>query len=755
MTMFPGSPEPQSSRDTSEISLGKLVAVLKDHKWWIIGTSVMFMLIGYFYSSSQPRVYLSDAMIQIEETSPTLSRVELTQEGPVAGNTASAELEILKSRMVMGGTVDRLDLTIQLEPRRMPVIGDFLVEHGLTRQQISDTHLPWLGDWLAEKGWWPSEGSPFVWAGEEVHVTRFDVPDYRIGAPHTLHILDEQRYEVRYEDRPVLSGLVGEPVHGEGENEGYRTFITQLEAPAGAEFNVTRVSRLNAINQLASRFAIVPMGLDSGVYQLTLQGENKNEVEDILNTVTEVFLTQNINRQSEEAEKQISFLNEQIPDVNTQLMTAENNLNSYRAQRDSVDLTFETQSLLNSLVQVDNQLSELKLAEADLAERFTANHPNYQSLLRKRAQLTAEKDALEAQVANLPETQQEVLRLTRDTEVNQQIYVQLLNQLQEMRLVKAGTVGNVRILDPAVLQPAAIAPKIPFTSLVSAILGAMLGVLAVVMKMVLNRAVETPEQLEEEGLSVYATLPASAEQTKMARRVRQRRAKHGQNVFSGLLAQAHPADISVEALRGLRTSLYFAMLESRDNRLMIAGTSPEVGKSFVSANLAVVCAQAGQRVLVVDGDMRKGHLHLAFRGQSSGGLSELLAQRIGLDDAIRHSDVEGLDYISRGTVPPNPSELLMQRSFHDFLEQVSERYDLVIIDTPPVLAVTDAAVIGKQVGTSLMVARYGKTPTKEIRAAKRRLDSAGVRLKGAILNGMERTASATYGYYGDYHYAYK
>ncbi|MBE0488162.1 MAG: polysaccharide biosynthesis tyrosine autokinase [Halomonas sp.] len=752
MTAFPGhhglSSEP--SRDTPDISLVKLVSILLDNKWKIIFTGILFLLGGYFYASSQPRIYQADTLIQIEGRTTTLGLLETLAVGDQGGNPTTAELEILQSRMVIGETVDRLDLAIQIAPRRMPMVGDFLVNHGFTREQVDGLTPGFLGDWLGRIGGWEqNESSPFVWAGETLRVSRFDVPTQAEGRIHVLRVADDGHYVLTRDEVTVLSGRVGETVHD--ETSGYRLFVSQLEAHAGAEFEMRRVSHLDAIAQLQRRLTIETRGKDSGVYQVMLSGQDREQIVRVLDTITGVFLSQNVQRQSEEAEKQLAFLEEQIPQVNVELTDAENALNDYRAERDSVDLTFETQNLLRSLVAVDNQLSELALAEAELAERFRPTHPNYQALLRKRSQLQAEKVQLEASVNNLPETQQEVLRLTRDTQVNQEIYVQLLNKRQEMRLVKAGTVGNVRILDTGVLQRGSIAPRVGLLTVGSALLGTLLAIVGVMLRLAFNRAVETPDQLEAIGLPVYAIVPVSSGQGRLSHFLKRRR-KEGVNVFRGLLAITNPEEPTVEALRGLRTSLYFAMLESSDNRLMITGASPEAGKSFIAANLAVVCAQAGQRVLLIDADMRKGHLHHAFQQAAKGGLSELLSNRLSIDEAIRPSGLENLDFLSRGNVPPNPSELLMQKPFHELLAWAAPHYDLVILDTPPVMAVTDAAIVGKHAGSCLMVARYGLNPPKELEIAKRRLEHAGVRVKGAVLNAVDYSTNRQYGYYNVYAY---
>ncbi|GEK51032.1 polysaccharide biosynthesis tyrosine autokinase [Vreelandella venusta] len=752
MNYFPHPPSsPSGPQESDDLNLRKLVDTLSDHRWFIVTITGLFLLAGYFYASSQPRIYQADALVQIESRGANLAFMEsLGEQQP--GNPTAAELEILRSRMVLGETAERQDLAIKVEPRRLPVIGDFLVNHGVSQDLIDSLTPSFMRDWLSmgeERRW----QNPYVWANEAVRVSRFSVPDEHIGSEHLLRIKEEGNFELWLEDEQVLSGTVGETA--QDDQLGYRLFISQAVAHPGAEFNLTRMSSLNAIKNLESRFEVMPQGTDSGVYELMLSGADRSKIQPTLDTLTGVFLTQNVQRHSEEAEKQIAFLSEQIPQVRDQLSNAEGMLNDYRAQRDSVDLTFETQNLLTRVVEVENQLSELAMREADLAERYRPSHPNYQTLLRQRSQLVAERDRLNSQVNELPETQQEVLRLTRDSQVNQQVYVQLLNQLQEMRLVKAGTVGNVRILDAAILNPGTIAPRIPLITAVSALIGALLATMLVVVRLLLSRAIKSPEQLEELGLPVYATLPDSGEQAGLTERIRPRHSKKVQEVFRGLLAIQKPAEIAVEALRGLRTSLYFAMLESDNNRLMITGASPGVGKSFVAANLAAVCAQAGQRVLLIDADMRRGHLHHAFHSKGVKGLSELLARRIDAEEAVRHSDLDGLDYVARGSVPPNPSELLMQQSFHDFLETMSQCYDLVIIDTPPILAVTDATVVGKLAGTSLMVVRFDSHPPGEIKAAKRRLESAGVNVKGAILNGVKKTTNSRHGYYGSYLYAYR
>ncbi|WP_156501271.1 GNVR domain-containing protein, partial [Alcanivorax sp. HI0044] len=258
----------------------------------------------------------------------------------------------------------------------------------------------------------------------------------------------------------------------------------------------------------------------------------------------------------------------------------------------------------------EGKINELKIKESEISARFTREHPAYRTLIQQRGSLNQEKEQLNSQIKALPETQQEVLRLMRDVEVNQEIYVGLLNKVQELRIMKAGTVGSVRIIDKALVQPEPVKPKKPLVAILAAMLGGMGAVGYVLVKAAFNRGIESPEQLEEQGISVYASIPLSEHQQKVDRLEALKRRRHKKNKEPiPLLALSDPNDLAIEALRSLRTSLHFAMMEASNKVLMVSGPSPGVGKSFVTANLAAVLAQTGQNVVVIDADMRKGHMH--------------------------------------------------------------------------------------------------------------------------------------------------
>ncbi|TOB92282.1 tyrosine-protein kinase, partial [Vibrio parahaemolyticus] len=638
-----------------------------------------------------------------------------------AESSATTEIEIIKSRMILGGTVDKFNLTTVASPNYMPIIGKGLAR--IQGEQIS------------------------------INVTRFNTPSYAVGIPLTLEVVDaEQKAFKLTEDNGsvVLEGKVGELL----EKNGYQFLATELVAQTGDSFTVSKISKLDAINKLQENLSISERGKQTGIISLSFSGEDRTKIQAILNDISQNYFLQNVQRNSAEAEQSLEFLKGHLPDIKTKLTASEDVLNRFRQENESIDLGLEAQSTLKVMVELEAQLNELTFKESEISQRFTQDHPAYKSLLDKRQTLLKEKERLNKQVQKLPKTQREVLRMTRDVEVNQQIYIQLLNKVQELNIIKAGTVGNVRILDSAQSFSKPIKPKKALIVVLATLLGGMAGVAFVLIRAAFHRGVETPDQIEQMGIPVYASVPKSIQQLEFASKLKRNKSKGNNELV--LLAEANPADLSIEALRSLRTSLHFAMMEAKNNVLMISGPAPSIGKTFVSTNFAAVAAKTGQKVLLIDADMRKGYLQQCFGLRWDNGLSEYLSGKVAPSNIIKSTSIDNLNVVTRGQVPPNPSELLMHPRFKSFIDDMSAEYDLVIIDTPPVLAVTDPSIVGALAGTTLMVARFDQTTLKEIEVARGRFEQSGVEVKGVILNAVEKKASNSYGYgYGYYNYAYK
>ena len=287
--------------------------------------------------------------------------------------------------------------------------------------------------------------------------------------------------------------------------------------------------------------------------------------------------------------------------------------------------------------------------------------------------------------------------------------------------------------------------------LIGLLAGLFAGIAGILGLNMLRRGIDDSRVIEELGLPLFATI----------NRVPGLRTG-GRDTEHYALARTAPGDIVVESFRGLRTGLQFSLATAPRKSLMITSPAPSLGKSFVALNLAIVAAQSGTRVLLIDADMRKGKLRQHFAmGKGHPGLSELLSGRADIE-AVLHTDPDtlGLDFIATDKYPPNPADLLTSDAFDQLMEEASSAYDLVIIDTPPVLAVTDPAIIGQKVGLSLMVIKHLATTRAEVLSSIKILDTGGVRITGAILNQFDAKASRyghyghKYGYYGGYKYGY-
>ncbi|MDS7802299.1 polysaccharide biosynthesis tyrosine autokinase [Klebsiella michiganensis] len=705
-----------SSPDSDEIDLGRIIGELIDHRKLIVAITTGFTVLALLYALLATPVYQANALIQVEQKQGNAILNSLSQMLPDSQPQSAPEIALLQSRMILGKTVDDLNLQARVEQNFFPIVG-----RGLSRiigekpANIDVTHiyLPKI------------EGQ--------------DSPSIKVK------IKDKNHYQIEYGDT-ILDGVVGELL----ETKGISLLIRSVDAEPGDSFTVTYVSSLKAINNLQESFNVTEQGKDTGMLNLTLTGDDSELITHILDGISQNYLAQNVARQAAQDAKSLEFLSKQLPEVRSELDSAEDKLNAYRRQKDSVDLTMEAKSVLDQIVNADNQLNELTFREAEISQLYTKEHPTYKALVEKRKILQEEKAKLNKRVSGMPSTQQEVLRLSRDVESGRAVYLQLLNRQQELNIAKSSAIGNVRIIDTAVTEPKPVKPRKVLIVVMGLLLGLFVSIGLVLLRVFLRRGIETPEELEDMGINVYSSIPVSEWLTKHLSSNKRKKQES-----DTLLAVENPADLAVEAIRSLRTSLHFAMMESKNNILMISGASPNAGKTFVSTNLAAIIALTGKKVLFIDADLRKGYVHKMFGQNQPKGLSDILSGQEVTENVVQKVVGGEFDYISRGQIPPNPAELLMHERFEAILKWASQQYEIVIIDTPPILAVTDAAIIGRYAGTTLLVARYEVNTPKEIAVSIRRFEQSGVTIKGCILNGMVKKASSYYGYgYNHYGYSY-
>lgn len=722
------TPMTHQEQNNDEIDVLALAGTLWDGRWLILGVTIMATMLGAIYALLAEPVYRADTMVQVEEKSGGLPGMSEITEMFGSESAAVTEIELIKSRAVMGETVDELHLDIEIKPVQVPLIGNFLSRHA--------SYGP---DGLAEP-WWSSN---YAWGGEKLDVTRFEVPRATYGDEYTLQVTDTGWVLNNDDGTEVLSGVEGE----QADNGSYSLFVRSIKARPKTRFTIIKRDRLAKIIELQQNVGANEKGKDSGIIVLSYPHPAPDKAKAVLDHITKTYVRNNVERNSAEASSSLEFLKERLPDVRKDLEEAEAKLNEYQVEAESVNVTAEAQAVLDQIVELEKNISTLQLQKAEIERKFTSSHPNYKAWQAQMAELQERKKELDGRISKLPLTQQKVVRLTRDVKVGNEIYLQMLANIQELDIVRAGTVGNVRVVDDAAVNIAEpVKPKKLLLVAVCFLLGGVLSAGFVLLRAMLNRGVETAEQIENLGIPVYATVPLSREQSKLNLLLRKGKAEANKEIH--LLALDNPADLAIEALRGLRTSLHFAMMDASNNILMVSGPSPNVGKSFVSANFAAVFAQSDKRVLVVDGDLRRGDMHEQFNMNNNHGLAEVLSRQADLKDVVRETKVDGLYFISRGVAPPNPSELLMSSGFENFVDSIKADYDLVIIDTPPILAVTDAAIIGRHAGTSMMVVRFDMNPAKEIELTRNRFEQNGVVIKGAVFNAVEKKArTVNYGYY--------
>ncbi|HFF5620692.1 polysaccharide biosynthesis tyrosine autokinase [Acinetobacter baumannii] len=700
-------------------------------QWKLIALCVILSVVcALLYLHVTPDTYSVDALVQVEDSKGAsaallgdLSQM-IEQKSP-----AQAEIEILKSRLVLGSVIKDLHLNIQVSS----------TENTLTHRLLSDA------DYKTE---YTTKSVIFKDGLKSFDIRQFEIPAYYLDKNL---LLDFDKQSLRLTDpvteEVILTVPLNQVNHVAGPHGLWKVAIFTKDQ-FDATYNIKSLSLPIAVNAISANYAVAERGKLTGVLGLNYQGQDKEHITKVLNAILATYSAQNIERRSAESAQTLKFLDEQLPDLKKQLDDAERQFNKFRQQYNTVDVTKESELYLTQSITLETKKAELEQKQAEMAAKYTAEHPAMREINGQLAAINKQIGELNSTLKQLPDVQRQYLQLYREVEVKTQLYTALLNSYQQLRIAKAGEIGNVRIVDTAVEPVEPIKPKKLLVLILSVFVGGFIGALIALLRNMLRTGIKDSGQIENEmDLPVYATVPRSPIQESRIKILKKKKS-------IPILAVKNSDDIAIESLRSIRTAIHFALANAKNNIIMIAGPSPEVGKSFISTNLATIFAQGNKRVLLIDADMRRGYMHKYFDVDVKPGLSELLSGQADLQKVLHKTQVANLDVITRGKSPTNPSEILSSNQFKELLEQLQSQYDHIIIDTPPVLAVTDGIIISQYTGVNLIVARYAKSQMKELELTVNRFEQAGVKVNGFILNDIQR-ASAGYGYGYNYAYAYK
>lgn len=717
-------------RDKDEIDLLRLLGVLVEARWLIVGVTALVLLLGGAYAMLIRPVYEASSLIQVEDSKPSLSSAQgaLREASSLfdINSPATAEMEILRSRLVVGQAVDELQLYVTATPNYLPLLGSWLARRATA---------------LSKPGFMGMGG--YVSGTESIRLGLLEVPAQLEGKALRL-VATEDGFALHGPEGQLLTqGKTGTAVSfGGGESQG-RILVSELKARPGAYFTVVRHSRLGVIEKLQKDLRIAEQGKQSGVIAVQLQGTDPQKIARTLNAVDTNYVRQNSERRAAEAEKSLAFLGDYLPQLKSQLEESEARFNNFRNQNSTFDLGSEGKSYLDTAVRLQGSLLELQQKQREQSAQFTPAHPVIQTLDAQIAAVNKEIAGLARKVKILPGIEQDLLRLTRDVKVNSELYLNLLTSAQQLRLAKEGKVGNVRVVDAPVVPERAIRPQRAQILAISLMPGLLLGIGLAFLRNRLRPGLKNPADIAPAtGLRVLASVPHSAAQDKLSPLI-QRQAP-GQH----LLALTQPDDPALESLRSLRTALQFAMREAHSNIVLFTSPALGVGKSFTSANFAAVLGAGGKRVLLIDADLRKGHLHQFFGIQRGHGLSELITGTRAPDEVVHRAVAPQLDFITTGTLPPSPGDLLVSPAMQRLLQTLSAQYELVLIDTAPVLAVSDAQVLAPHAGAVFLLARAGLTSLDDLQESAQRLAHIGVPVEGVVFNDLETRRQR----YGGYRY---
>lgn len=714
-----------------DIDLKSILNLIKNSYKLILIITIIFFVAGIYYANTRPPVYQSTAMIQVgnNDISGAISSGVggIAALAGLAGQSSSSSVEtvLLQSPYVLGQVVRQLGLDISVSPHYS---GFFARKWAAFRHRNN-------GD---------------------VSLSTLEVPDALLSKALILTVRNKDQYSLFTKNgEKILDGTFGKVCTANYFSQPVTIKVTALNAKPGAQFELIKQQIPDVANDLAGALSIKEEGISTGIMKIHYISGNRVQAQALLNAILTVAVEKNIEEKSQEAAKTFQFISSQLPISKKNLGDAENKFNLYGAKKGIFDPVIEKQALEENIFELQKQLETSHFQKTLLLQKFTSIHPLVILETEKEDRIESEIKKNKEKLMRLSPVTIKEIDMQRDTKIEESVYIGLSESAQRMEMMKASVISSLRILSGAT-YPISRIPVNKRAIIFGAIFfGLMFSLGIIFIRHVLSPVIEDPDVVERMiGIAVTAIIPFSEKQMSYNKKIKLDKLYAGKNPF--LLSRENPNDISIEGIRSLRTAIQMALLEAKNNVIAITGCSPGVGKSFISSNLAALLSDLGKHILIIDSDIRLGKLSQSFGKAKAPGLSTYLKNEANLDEIIQNIIPGKLDFIATGLYPENPSELLSQNSLADLIQLMQSRYDLVIIDTPPILAVTDSALILRYAATNLMVLGVGKDQMREVLYAKKILEKAGIELTGLVFNTLKQQKAGfghNYGY-SNYSYTY-
>ncbi len=442
---------------------------------------------------------------------------------------------------------------------------------------------------------------------------------------------------------------------------------------------------------------------------------------------------------------------------------------SLRNEIDNIKRQMKTE--IDKILEVDKYSFNPLDRRQELFTEIIATEVEYQTANAKVSALETVVEEYSMRMSGLPDAELELARLERSKAINEQIYSMLVTRYEEAKISEEGKLSNIRIINRASVPKSPVSPKVKMNILIGLLLGLGLGIGAAFLLESMNTKINNLSDVDRYvKLPILGTIPDIPLDEKQLADIEDQIGKEKdkeklqalaikkRQMSARLVPQYSPKSPIAEAYRTFRTNTVSLPPKiSGEGRIyLVTSSGPKEGKSTSSSNLAITLSQMRSKTVIVDCDMRRPMVHNLFFVSRENGLSRFLTtEDVDIHDIIKPSGMENLDIITAGHVPPNPSELLSSKKMDDLFAKLREEYDYIIVDSPPIIAVTDALIIAKKVDHLVLVIRVNSTEREIIEQAKSLLKNIDVKVAGVVVNGIEvKKYYSGYKYYYYYYYYY-